>query len=280
MKNYLKYILTAVIVAIALILVLVKYRDYATNPWTRDGQVRANVIQITPRVSGPIVNLPIRDNQFVKAGDLLFEIDPRTFEATLEQARAKLAQTGGNVEAQEKQVEAARAREPGAGLLPDPNFQVAVMNLAVPEFSASMPASMAPAFTASQRFPLAGKLSLQSDLARQATEIAHFGSAHALGLRRHLRQPMWKSEGWAEYQANLAAIRSDPDYDLRRRIDVLQDESYWAGRHGVARSLWESQLLVEFLGEVQKYRLTDLVREDVTKESTRGQMMSWYHENP
>jgi hypothetical protein len=113
-----------------------------------------------------------------------------------------------------------------------------------------------------------------------AHEIAHFNSAHALGLRRHLRQPMWKSEGWAEYQANLAAIRSDPDYDLRRRIDALLDDGYWGGRHGVARSLWESQLLVEFLGEVQGYRLTDLVREDVTEESTREQMMRWYHENP
>jgi hypothetical protein len=113
-----------------------------------------------------------------------------------------------------------------------------------------------------------------------AHEIAHFNSVHALGLRRHLRQPMWKSEGWAEYQANLAAIRADPDYDLRRRIDVLLDGSYWGNRYGVARSLWESQLLVEFLGEVKGYRLTDLVREDVTEESAREQMMAWYHGNP
>jgi multidrug resistance efflux pump len=90
-------------------MVLDKYRDYVVNPWTRDGQVCAQVIQITPRVSGPIVDLPIRDNQFVKAGDLLFQIDPRTFEAALAQARAQLDQTGGNVEAIEKQVEAARA---------------------------------------------------------------------------------------------------------------------------------------------------------------------------
>lgn len=53
MKNYQKYLLTGAIVAVAVILVLYKYRDYVTNPWTRDGQVRANVIQITSRVSGP-----------------------------------------------------------------------------------------------------------------------------------------------------------------------------------------------------------------------------------
>jgi multidrug resistance efflux pump len=109
MKKFLKFLLTSVILGIAVILILFKYWDYVVNPWTRDGQVRAQVIQITPRVSGPIVNLPIRDNQFVKAGDLLFEIDPRTFQASLDQARAQLDETGDSVKALEKQVEAARA---------------------------------------------------------------------------------------------------------------------------------------------------------------------------
>lgn len=109
MKQYLKYFLTGTIVAIAAVLVLFKYWDYVANPWTRDGQVRAYVVQIAPRLSGPIVRLPIQDNQFVKAGDLLFEIDPRTFQASLDQAQAQLDQTGGNVDALEKQIEAAKA---------------------------------------------------------------------------------------------------------------------------------------------------------------------------
>jgi multidrug resistance efflux pump len=41
MKTYLKYFLTGTIVVIAVVLVLHKYRDYVTNPWTRNGQVRA-----------------------------------------------------------------------------------------------------------------------------------------------------------------------------------------------------------------------------------------------
>jgi len=86
-----------------------KYWDYVTNPWTRNGQVRAQVIQITPRVSGPLVKLPVVDNQFVKAGDQLFEIDRRTFEAALEQARAQLDKTRDDIKALEKQVEAAQA---------------------------------------------------------------------------------------------------------------------------------------------------------------------------
>jgi len=86
-----RWLISGAIVGAALLSVLITYWDYVVNPWTRDGQVRAQVIQITPRVSGPIVNLPIVDNQRVKQGDLLFEIDPRTFQAALAQANADLA---------------------------------------------------------------------------------------------------------------------------------------------------------------------------------------------
>jgi len=109
-KTYQKYLLTGAVLLIATAAILFKYWDYVTNPWTRDGQVRAEVIQITPRVSGPIVKLAVRDNQFVKAGDPLFEIDPRTFEASLAQARAQYDKTADNYLAQEKQVEAAKAQ--------------------------------------------------------------------------------------------------------------------------------------------------------------------------
>ncbi len=109
MKGKLKYFVTSIIVLIAVVVIALKYWDYITNPWTRDGQVRAQVIQITPRVSGPLVKLPVVDNQLVKAGDLLFEIDPRTFEADLEHARADLDNTRDQIEALAKQVEAAQA---------------------------------------------------------------------------------------------------------------------------------------------------------------------------
>jgi multidrug resistance efflux pump len=109
MKGKLKYLLTGIIVLIAVIVIAIKYWDYITNPWTRNGQVRAQVIQITPRVSGPLVKLPVKDNQLVKAGDLLFAIDPRTFEADLEQASAELDNTRDQIEALAKQVEAAQA---------------------------------------------------------------------------------------------------------------------------------------------------------------------------
>ena len=105
-----KHLLTATVVSIAILVVLLKYWDYVLNPWTRDGQVRAEVVQIVPRVSGPIVSLPIKDNQFVSAGDLLFEIDPRTYAASVDQAEAQYDITDDNYLAQEKQIEASRAQ--------------------------------------------------------------------------------------------------------------------------------------------------------------------------
>lgn len=104
-----KYILTGAVILVAVLVVALKYWSYLANPWTRDGQVRADVIQITPRVSGPIVKLAVKDNQLVRAGDLLFEIDPRTFQANVDQARAQLDSTGDDVQSLEKQVESARA---------------------------------------------------------------------------------------------------------------------------------------------------------------------------
>jgi len=65
---------------------IAKYWDYVTNPWTWDDQVCAHVIQITPRISGPLDSLPIKDNQRVKTGDLLFEIYLRTFKSAVDRA--------------------------------------------------------------------------------------------------------------------------------------------------------------------------------------------------
>ena len=101
-------IVTAVIV-VGVGAVLWYYWDYVVNPWTRNGQVMAQVIQITPRVTGPLVELPIVDNQFVKKGDLLFRIDPRTYESTLAGARGMLAETIDEIEALTAQVDATAA---------------------------------------------------------------------------------------------------------------------------------------------------------------------------
>ena len=109
MKISVKILLTIVVVLAAIGMLAFKYRQYMVNPWTRDGQVRANVIQVSPRVSGPIVDLPIKDNQYVNKGDLLFQIDPRTFQASYDQACANLDQTRDQIKNLEQQVISAEA---------------------------------------------------------------------------------------------------------------------------------------------------------------------------
>jgi RND family efflux transporter MFP subunit len=98
MNRHRKALTTGVVVLIALLAVGWKYWDYLNNPWTRDGMVRANVIKVTPRVSGPIVDLPVADNQAVKAGELLFRIDPRTFRETLAKETAEEVRTKADYE--------------------------------------------------------------------------------------------------------------------------------------------------------------------------------------
>jgi membrane fusion protein, multidrug efflux system len=87
-----------------------------TAPRTDDAFVYADTVNVVPQVSGRIVNLAVRDNQRVKKGDLLFELDRRPFQDALDKARASLVQlneqimlTQRSVNAQVLNASAARA---------------------------------------------------------------------------------------------------------------------------------------------------------------------------
>lgn len=86
------------------------------NPRSDTGVVSAAVIGIAPRVSGPILELPVKDNQFVPRGEILFRIDPAPYLLVRAAAEANFALAMGEKEnalqaivAQEKQVLAAAA---------------------------------------------------------------------------------------------------------------------------------------------------------------------------
>lgn len=64
---------------------------YELAPWTRNGRVRANVVQVAPDVSGMVANVAVHDNQSVAAGALLFSVDKARFELAREQAQAAVA---------------------------------------------------------------------------------------------------------------------------------------------------------------------------------------------
>src|SRR5215471_4358023 len=110
MKPIVKILATGVIVLAALGMIAYKYLDYMKYPWTRDGLVRAQVVQIATRVTGPLVLVPVHNNQLVKKGDLLFEIDPSTFQATVDLARAELDNMRDIVRSLTEQAEGMKSR--------------------------------------------------------------------------------------------------------------------------------------------------------------------------
>jgi multidrug efflux system membrane fusion protein len=100
----------------AVVLLFVTLRQTNRQPRTDDANVRANYIQIVAEVDGLVVDLPVKDNQLVGKGGLLFAIDPRPYEYALRQALAdqenleqKIIDERRRIAAQGSAVEAARA---------------------------------------------------------------------------------------------------------------------------------------------------------------------------
>jgi len=87
-KSIFRFIITALIFLAAIFLAWSLWQHYMVSPWTRDGRVRADVVNIAPDVAGQVVDLPVRDNQLVHKGDLLMQIDPAHYQLALQQAEA------------------------------------------------------------------------------------------------------------------------------------------------------------------------------------------------
>lgn len=80
--------LTLAMLAVAALLVAALWQRYMLAPWTRDGRVRAEVVDVAPEVSGTVDQVPVVDNQLVHRGDVLFVIDPIRFKLAIAQAQA------------------------------------------------------------------------------------------------------------------------------------------------------------------------------------------------
>ena len=109
-----KCFVTVALLGLAIWAAISLYHRYLQNPWTRDGQVRANVVGIAPRVSGPIIRVAVRDNQPVHQGDLLFEIDPADFQGQIDVAAGQVQAAEANLTQQtqnlQRQTELYRTR--------------------------------------------------------------------------------------------------------------------------------------------------------------------------
>src|SRR6266852_1057261 len=93
-----------VIGAIALGLVAFYHANY--YPRTDDSEILANFIGIAPQVEGRLVRLNVHDNQFVKKGDLLFEIDDRPYRYALGRALSEQATLGGQISDERRRIAA------------------------------------------------------------------------------------------------------------------------------------------------------------------------------
>lgn len=98
----------AIVISTALVCLIAIWM-YIHRPQTDDATMRANFIGIAPHASGHIVQLAVKDNQFVHEGDLLFTIDPRPYEHSVARAKASLVLTRKEVDALEKQLKVADA---------------------------------------------------------------------------------------------------------------------------------------------------------------------------
>src|ERR1700760_725241 len=105
-RNQLGRVISIGIVIAAVILgVVVLYR---TNyyPRTDDAEIFANFIGIAPQVDGPLVRLNVKDNQLVKTGDLLYQIDERPYRYALENAISQQAALEGQIADEERRIAA------------------------------------------------------------------------------------------------------------------------------------------------------------------------------
>ena len=86
----LRVAVTLVIVALAIVAGQRLWTHYEVDPWTRDGRIRADVVQVAPDVSGLVTRVLVHDNQRVAAGTPLFEVDRPRYQLAVSQAEAAM----------------------------------------------------------------------------------------------------------------------------------------------------------------------------------------------
>jgi hypothetical protein len=88
---------TGAAVIVAVIGARALWTHYQVDPWTRDGRVRAEVVQVAPDVQGLVTKVYVGNDQLVHRGDVLFEIDRARFELALHQAEVAQQKAGAAV---------------------------------------------------------------------------------------------------------------------------------------------------------------------------------------
>jgi multidrug resistance efflux pump len=101
---------TLIILAAIIVLFLYSVIADRLTPYTSQATVHAFIVRMAPEVAGRVLEVPVADNQRVKAGETLFRIDPQPYEIALKQAEARLASVGQTIGASTAAVTSAQER--------------------------------------------------------------------------------------------------------------------------------------------------------------------------
>ncbi|MDP9648815.1 HlyD family efflux transporter periplasmic adaptor subunit [Paraburkholderia caledonica] len=179
-QSILRAVFTLTALAVAVVLVRLLWLDYMFSPWTRDGRVRANVVQVATDVSGLVAEVRVKDNQWVRKGDILFILDSARFHYALAQADADLLRA-------EAQVAQAKAQ------------------MAASESSFAMKRAQA-----ARRANLAGDVISDESRADSASLARQSGSSYAADAAAYdAAQAAYKAAGVARQTAALNLARSE-----------------------------------------------------------------------
>jgi p-hydroxybenzoic acid efflux pump subunit AaeA len=110
-----RYAITLLLVVVAIVIIFRAWVFYTESPWTRDAKFSADVVAISPDVTGLITDVPVRDNQLVKKGDTLFVVDRPRYQKALDEAQADVEYY--QAVANEKRREAARRNQLGTSAM-------------------------------------------------------------------------------------------------------------------------------------------------------------------
>ncbi|WP_067101906.1 efflux RND transporter periplasmic adaptor subunit [Marinomonas atlantica] len=125
MKHSLRVALTVAVVLLAILAGYWIWQHYLYSPWTRDGRVRAEVITIAPDVSGWVTSLNVTDNQEVKQGDVILNIDDARARTMVEQLEAQVAGNQYALELAQHQYERRRQLSQTGQLVSDETIESA-----------------------------------------------------------------------------------------------------------------------------------------------------------
>ncbi len=108
-RKFVRPILLIIVACVALMALKHIWDYYNSEPWTRDGRVRGDVIQVSSDVSGLVTEVLVQDNQQVKKGQVLFRIDVARQALDVEQAKSDLAKAKAELAGAEAELAASKA---------------------------------------------------------------------------------------------------------------------------------------------------------------------------